>query len=106
MDRSPNGKGHFWAINPMNYDDFSRGEYKRKRAPRRNREFSTNAKGFMKTNEHDSKFTTQDKMNLYTAGNHIGLEKRGFHIEKLLSDTGKKYQRSKTNRMITEDKVL
>ena len=31
MGRSPNGKGHFWAINPINYDDFSRGEYKRKR---------------------------------------------------------------------------
>ena len=30
MSRSPNGKGHFWAINPINYDDFSRGEYKKK----------------------------------------------------------------------------
>ena len=90
MGRSPNGKGHFWAINPINYDDFSRGEYKRKRAPRRNREFSSKAIGFMKTNEYDSKFTTENKMNLYTAGNQTGLEKRGFHIENLLSDTGKR----------------
>lgn len=32
VGRSPNGKGHFWAINPSNYEDFSRGEYRRKRA--------------------------------------------------------------------------
>ena len=38
MGRSPNGKGHFWAINPINYDDFSRGEFKRKRSLRRNQE--------------------------------------------------------------------
>ena len=90
MGRSPNGKGHFWAINPINYDDFSRGDYKRKRAPRRNQEFSTKAIAFMKTeNEHDSKLTTKNKMNLHTAGSHTGLEKRSFQIEKLLSDTGK-----------------
>ena len=106
MGRSPNGKGHFWAINPINYDDFSRGEYKRKRAARRNREFSTTAIGLkrntlgrfddIETNEHDSKFTTQNKMDHYTAHNQIGLEKRGFHIEKLLSDTGKRQISSET----------
>ena len=90
MGRSPKGKGHFWAINPINYDDFSRGDYKRKRAPRRNRDFSTKAIDFMKTNKHDSKFTTQKKMELFTTSNHIGLEKRGFHIEQLLSDTVKR----------------
>ena len=90
MGRSPKGKGHFWAINPINYDDFSRGEFKRKRAPRRNPESSTNAIGFMQTKEHDSKLKTEDKMHLYTGGNHTGLEKRGFHIENLLSDTRKR----------------
>ena len=39
VGRSPNGKGHFWAINPIHYDDFSRGEYKRKRVSRRNHGF-------------------------------------------------------------------
>ena len=40
VGRSPNGKGHFWAINTINYDDFSRGEYKRKRrVSRRNHGF-------------------------------------------------------------------
>ena len=91
MGRPPNGKGHFWAINPINYDDFSRGEYKKKRAPRRNREFSTKATGFMKTNEHDSNVKTQNK--IYTAGNHIAVEKRSFHIEQLLSDTGKRQKK-------------
>ena len=90
MGRSPNDKGHFWAINPINYDDFSRGEFKRKRNPRRNREFSTKAKCFMNTNEYDSKITTKNKMNLYTSDNQTGLEKRGFHIDNLLSDTGKR----------------
>jgi len=90
MGRSPKGKGHFWAVNPINYDDFSRGEFKRKRGPRRNPESPTKAVGVMQTNEHDSKLKTEDKMHLYTGGNQTGLEKRGFHIENLLSDTGKR----------------
>ena len=90
MGRSPNGKGHFWAINPINYDDFCRGEFKRKRTPRKHRELSTKGKCFTKTNEYDSKFTTKNKMNLYTAGNQTELEKRGFDIDNLLSDTGKR----------------
>lgn len=45
LGRSPNGKGHFWAINPINYDDFSRGDYKRKRVPRRTRESCTAGDG-------------------------------------------------------------
>ena len=35
--RSPNGKGHFWAINPANYEDFSKGDFRRRRAQRRAR---------------------------------------------------------------------
>ncbi|XP_066919551.1 forkhead box protein D2-like [Clytia hemisphaerica] len=35
--RSPNGKGHFWAINPANFDDFSKGDFRRRRAQRRAR---------------------------------------------------------------------
>lgn len=37
VGRSPNGKGHFWAINPANLEDFSKGEYRRKRAHKRSR---------------------------------------------------------------------
>ncbi|KAM7410159.1 hypothetical protein PAMA_001552 [Pampus argenteus] len=34
--RSENGKGHFWAIHPSNYQDFSNGDYHCRRARRRN----------------------------------------------------------------------
>ncbi|KAM4629273.1 forkhead box Q2 [Polymixia lowei] len=34
-DRSDNGKGHFWAIHPSNYQDFSNGDYQCRRARRR-----------------------------------------------------------------------
>lgn len=79
MGRSPNGKGHFWAINPINYDDFSRGEYKRKRAPRRNRERKQDQ---LTTSE---RFTTHEiPFNTNTIPR--GSEKRGFHIETLLSN--------------------
>ena len=37
VGRSPNGKGHYWAINPANLEDFSKGEYRRKRAHKRNK---------------------------------------------------------------------
>uniref|UniRef100_A0A667X620 Forkhead box Q2 n=1 Tax=Myripristis murdjan TaxID=586833 RepID=A0A667X620_9TELE len=33
--RSDNGKGHFWAIHPSNYQDFSNGDYHCRRARRR-----------------------------------------------------------------------
>ena len=33
--RSPNGKGHFWAINPLYYDDFRRGDFRRRRTQKR-----------------------------------------------------------------------
>uniref|UniRef100_H3ARL6 Fork-head domain-containing protein n=1 Tax=Latimeria chalumnae TaxID=7897 RepID=H3ARL6_LATCH len=33
--RSDNGKGHFWAIHPANLEDFSKGDYHRRRARRR-----------------------------------------------------------------------
>ena len=33
--RSVNGKGHYWTIHPANLDDFSRGDFRRRRAQRR-----------------------------------------------------------------------
>lgn len=33
--RSANGKGHYWTIHPANLDDFSRGDFRRRRAQRR-----------------------------------------------------------------------
>ncbi|KAM6962997.1 forkhead box Q2 [Aplochiton taeniatus] len=35
--RSDNGKGHYWAIHPTNYRDFSNGDYHQRRARRRTR---------------------------------------------------------------------
>ena len=33
--RSPNGKGHFWAISTLYYDDFRRGDFRRRRIQKR-----------------------------------------------------------------------
>ena len=88
MGRSPNGKGHFWAINPINYDDFSRGEYKRKRASRRNRESMTERciKGDtsgksddVKSSEYVRMFTTHRMPDSVLRSS--SFEKRSFHIE-------------------------
>ena len=49
VGRSPNGKGHFWAINPIDNDDFSRGDYKRKKALRKNWKNSTTRGEELKT---------------------------------------------------------
>ncbi|KAM4709968.1 uncharacterized protein O3C94_000029 [Discoglossus pictus] len=38
--RSDNGKGHYWAVHPANMEDFSRGDYHRRRARRRVRRVS------------------------------------------------------------------
>ena len=35
VGRSELGKGHYWAIHPANYDDFSQGDFRRRRARRR-----------------------------------------------------------------------
>nr|AGD98927.1 FoxQ2a [Nematostella vectensis] len=50
VGRSSNGKGHFWAINPENYEDFSKGEYRRKRVSKK-RTASTD--GVARTSEKD-----------------------------------------------------
>lgn len=96
MGRSPNGKGHFWAIHPTNYDDFSRGEFKRKRAPRRNRKRSKTEKcsetrktttkwdEMVTTNKDVGKCTVRE-MHSYT----MDCSPNGFHIETLLSNSSK-----------------
>ncbi|NP_001161545.1 forkhead box Q/D-like protein transcription factor [Saccoglossus kowalevskii] len=33
--RSANGKGHYWAIHPANIDDFTKGDFRRRRAQRK-----------------------------------------------------------------------
>ncbi|XP_078373330.1 uncharacterized protein LOC144656944 [Oculina patagonica] len=45
--RSPNGKGHFWAISSLYYDDFRRGDFRRRRIQKRshkNRRTSSESK--------------------------------------------------------------
>ncbi|KAK3916322.1 Forkhead box protein I2 [Frankliniella fusca] len=35
--RSANGKGHYWAIHPANVDDFKKGDFRRRKAQRKDR---------------------------------------------------------------------
>lgn len=89
VGRSPNGKGHFWAINPTNYDDFSRGDYKRKRVSRRNRlsgQASEQESGIRirKDLSESSERTPKNALE-----SPKGTENRGFHIERLLYDRPK-----------------
>ena len=92
MGRSPNGKGHFWVINPANYDDFSRGDYKRKRVSRRNREsfVAENSKGDgsrkmdeTKTKNNDCKCSSIE-IRYNTVRSTSEAEKRGFYRKTLL----------------------
>ncbi|XP_022793009.1 forkhead box protein D3-A-like [Stylophora pistillata] len=101
LGRSPNGKGHFWAINPLNYEDFSRGDlgYRRKGSSKRNRrsisqekklQISTLEKGqgwkscedvvpqrtIEKARQCDNSFMDNER----------GLRQRSFHIKNILSD--------------------
>ena len=103
VGRSPNGKGHFWAINPVNYDDFSRGDYKRKRTSRRNREISHSTKekwssenSSVKSDELKTPGTDvwKSESNIMPCSKTNTLEKRGFHIETLLSN---KWEEIKTS---------
>ena len=99
MGRSPKGKGHFWTINPLNYDDFSRGEFKRKRGPRRNRERKQDQ---LTTSE---RFTTHEiPCNSNTIAR--GSEKRGFHIETLLSNKWEDVNSSETHNTMSAFTVV
>ena len=93
VDRSPIGKGHFWAINPINYEDFSRGDYKRKRAPRRNRDsFAAEERSKEKTSGKEDEIKTRkdvgevssSETTCNTVCHTNGTEKRGFHVETIL----------------------
>lgn len=100
VGRSPNGKGHFWAINPANYDDFSRGEYRRKRANKKKATIDT-LKG---KNEREIEIVPKLETNVLpsasialptfslplasqTARSNGNKQHKGFHIETLLSTT-------------------
>ncbi|CAH3016241.1 unnamed protein product [Porites evermanni] len=41
--RSPNGKGHFWAISSLYYDDFRRGDFRRRRIQKRSHKSRRNS---------------------------------------------------------------
>ena len=93
VGRSPNGKGHFWAINPVNYDDFSRGDYKRKRASRRNGELNSTTERCSKEKHAGKDERTRDIGYYESRKVHLNIErrtnesqKRGFHIETILSN--------------------
>lgn len=110
VGRSPNGKGHFWAINPSNYEDFSKGEYRRKRA---NKKRSSGENIKLKNTEKDKEVVPKSETKFdYTksvapsTGTFISgiygtysvtsipnkatviKENKGFHIETLLSGIG------------------
>ena len=51
--RSPNGKGNYWAINPENYEDFRKGDFRRRRAQRRNRKSAQSLES-QATTDHDA----------------------------------------------------
>ena len=59
--RSPNGKGNYWAINPENYDDFRKGDFRRRRAQRRSRKSGQSVES--QTNVEDASIskTQQDE---------------------------------------------
>ena len=100
LGRSPNGKGHFWAINPLNYEDFSRGEYKRKRATRRNRERKESGGTKLNTTGHVPRCSSQE----IRCTNKIfpdEAENRGFHIETLLSDKWEDVKSSETHEAVS-----
>ena len=117
VGRSPNGKGHFWAINPVNYDDFSRGDYKRKRASRRNRESSAReglcSKGQaskngeqIKTSKDVSKCVSSETPRNTVNSAHGSSEKRGFHIETLLSNKWEEVKTSEAHNKISAFTVV
>ena len=92
LGRSPNGKGHFWAINPLNYEDFSRGEYKRKRTSRRSRGRQLQT---ITPEQWDERTTCEDVSQSALREMHCSntflstlrvLSKTSFHIERILSE--------------------
>ena len=109
VGRSPNGKGHFWAINPANLDDFSKGEYRRKRAQKRKRnsvqsqngEEEAKFKNVNRDNGENSTFSAHECRSEDSSSERDerkpqaikirprqqqDVENRGFHIETLLGD--------------------
>lgn len=129
VGRSPNGKGHFWAINPANYEDFSKGEYRRKRANKKrlNGE-NPKLKNTEKVKEIAPK--TESKIAEYTkslapqTGNFFSRmygtysvtslankatlikENKGFHIETLLSGIGSEHNSHTSSSLRRKDTKL
>ena len=99
LGRSPNGKGHFWAINPLHYEDFSRGDlgYKRKRSSKKSQRSITPEKSLQTLEKGQGWKSCKDVVPLCAkeevrqgdnsfTHSQSGLRQRSFHIENILSD--------------------
>ncbi|CAF0762850.1 unnamed protein product [Didymodactylos carnosus] len=67
--RSANGKGHYWAIHPANAEDFSNGDFRRRRAQRRVRK----SMGLAIQDEEDEEediLQTNETESVYNAHEH------------------------------------
>ena len=104
LGRSPNGKGHFWAINPLHYEDFSRGDlgYKRKRSSKKSQRSITPEKSLQTLEKGQGCKSCKDVVPLCAkeevrqgdnsfTHSQSGLRQRSFHIENILSDWMKLY---------------
>ena len=69
--RSPNGKGNYWAINPENYEDFRKGDFRRRRAQRRSRKScqNTNEEDVPASKTEQTKETNEDEIRLEEQSN-------------------------------------
>lgn len=64
--RSPNGKGHFWAINPLYFQDFLNGNYKPRRMSRFVAPRSYTTAPYKNTTLYSHKEDTQPSCNICT----------------------------------------
>jgi hypothetical protein len=85
--RSANGKGHYWTINPANYEDFSRGDFRRRRAQRRARKKNTRLKvtsaDECDDDDRDDDYAPSDLSSIqkYNSNSNDLVKKRKVHVD-------------------------
>ncbi|XP_050735509.1 forkhead box protein L1-like [Eriocheir sinensis] len=88
--RSANGKGHYWAIHPANVDDFSRGDFRRRRAQRRVRKHlglavDDDSEPETSSPPHPYESPTAGRATGHASALHLTRPKRQFDVLSLLA---------------------
>ena len=94
-DRCPNGKGHYWTIHPANMDDFSKGDFRRRRAQQKVKRY-TQHYSHSKDDYDESSSSEDELMSTTSTGTSFKDITKEVNVNDTRSDIGNDVKKKKS----------